>query len=180
MQLTVQSHSSAPTERLKIIDCLLPGPLTVSRPLHTHMDRHTLPHASLKRPAGLYGAGEGWFAPGTGQIIGLKHSIVIWSLFFFYLRHVRLKYWRIGILFSNLFWTSHVHAVIWKPRPRKKVICDSISHSLNDLLGWHRHQGQTRAIMPKIGLDINICAPERRNVFPRSLNRIRKTINTSV
>ncbi len=39
-----------------------------------------------------------------------------------------------------------------------------------------------QAIVPKIALDINICAPERRNVpvLSHILNRTKKTININI
>lgn len=112
VQLIVQSHQLPQRVCGKIIDCLMPGPLTESRPYslkHTHaeIDRHTLISTHIpKTPCWIIRGRRRVMRPGDRRDYWAKNiPLIIWTLFFNLFEACRtevLTCW--NILFQPFCW----------------------------------------------------------------------------
>ncbi len=173
-------------QRLKIIDCLLPAPLTESRPEYTHADREThthSPHMSKTPCCWIKRGRRRVMRPGDRRDYWAKTFHCHLDVFFLFvcfvsLSHLGLKHWHFGVLIFNLFvCASRVHTPILTSCSHKTTwnTCDCYFEMATelfvDLVGLQRQQEQIYAIMPKTVLDINICTPRRENCFYFLINK---------
>lgn len=123
VQLTVQSHQLPQRVCGKIIDCLMPGPLTESRPYslkHTHaeIDRHTLISTHIpKTPCWIIRGRRRVMRPGDRRDYWAKNiPLIIWTLFFFIWG---MQDWSIDVLeysFPTFLLAPHMYTLWYSNR----------------------------------------------------------------
>lgn len=166
----IHSHRELGNNRLQ---CLLPGPLTESRPLEYSTQTHT--RASPKTPRWIIGGRRRGMCPGDRRDYWAKTFHCIRTLFISSMQGLSIDV--LEYSFFNLsFGASHAHTVTLKLCPHKRalVLCDCYFDMVGcwmlslDCTCTHTYIKDThtvQTIMPKIVLDINISAPERINLF---------------